>query len=135
MANQTYPSLVKLISQCGSDALNKFMIKSPKNATYITNRTFDKILQVLNIFTEEPLLKSLHESKYFTIFHDESTDISNHNEVGVYAMFSHNDVFKEHFIGIEHMDAGGLTAEKHYNTLLDFCRKKKIDLAKVQFVD
>ena len=59
MSNQTYESLVRLISNCGSDVLKKFMIKSPKNATYLSHRTFSNTLKVLNDFTEEPLLKSL----------------------------------------------------------------------------
>ena len=135
MSNQTYPSLIKLISKCGSDALKMFIIKSPKNATYTTQKTFTQILKVLNNFTEEPLLKSIEESKYLTLFHDETTDISNHSEVAVFAMFWHDGDFKEHYVGIIHMSEGGMTAEKHYIATLEFCKKKRLDLSKVQFVD
>ena len=134
MSNQTYESLVKLISKCGSDVLQKFMIKSPKNATYLSHRTFSNLLKVLNDFTEEPLLKSLKEADYVTLFHDETTDVSNHSEAAVFVMFSHEDVFKEHFLGIIHMTEG-LTALDHYTATLNLCKTKGLDLAKVQFVD
>ena len=80
MSNMSYPSLVKLISDCGSEFLKKFMIKSPKNASYLSLRTFDNLLHVLNSFTEEPLLLSLRKSKFVTIFHDETTDVSGCSE-------------------------------------------------------
>ena len=134
MANHTYPELVKLISKCGSDALKKFIIQSPKNATYLSSRTFKNILKVLNDFTEQPLLKSFQKSNYVSMFQDETTDISGHSESVVFAMFSHNGVYKEHYIGIVHMDEG-LTAEKFYISTLNLLKKKNLNLSKVQFVD
>ena len=134
MPNETYSSLVRLISDCGSQALQKFIIKSPKNATYLSRQTFQNILKVLNKFTEEPLLKSLNESNFVTLFHDETTDVSNHSEAAVFAMFSHADVHREHFLGIIHMTEG-LTAFDHYTATLNLCKSKGLDFAKVQFVD
>ena len=67
---------------------------------------FFPILKVLNKFTEEPLLKSLNESNFVTLFHDETTDVSNYSEAAVFAMFSHADVHREHFLGIIHMTEG-----------------------------
>ena len=134
MPNHTYPELVKLISKCGADALKKFIIKSPKNATYLSSRTFANILKVLNDYTEEPVIKSFQESSYVTLFQDETTDISNHSESVVFAMFSHNGVHKEHYMGIVHM-SDGLTAEKFYTSTLNLFQQKNIDISKVQFVD
>ena len=48
MPYETYSSLVRLISDCGSQALQKFIIKSPKNATYLSRQTFQNIFKVLN---------------------------------------------------------------------------------------
>ena len=79
MSNLTYSSLVQLISDCGSKALQKFILKSPKNATYLSSKTFNNILNVLNSFTEDTLLESLKAAEFVTIFHDETTDISNHS--------------------------------------------------------
>ena len=112
MSNETYSSLVKLISDCGSQVLKKFIIKSPKNATYLSRQTFQNILKVLNKYTEEPILKYLDQSNFVTLFHDETTDISNHSEAAVFAMFCHEDVHREHFLGIIHMTEG-LTAFDH----------------------
>ena len=88
----------------------------------------------MNKFTEEPLLKSLNESNFVTLFHDETTDVSNHSEATVFAMFSHADVHREHFLGIIHMTEG-LTAFDHYTATLNLCKSEGLDVAKVQFVD
>ena len=73
MANDTFSSLVNLIADCDSFELKQFIMKSPKNATYLSTFTFKKILKVLNDFTEEKLLKSLQSANYVTLFHDETT--------------------------------------------------------------
>ena len=91
-------------------------------------------MKVLNDFSEQPLLKSFQDSKYVTLFQDETTDISNHSESVVFAMFSHNGVHKEHYMGIVHMDEG-LTAEKFYISTLNLFKQKNLNLSKVQFVD
>ena len=134
MSNMSYTSLVELISDCGSDILKKFMIRSPKNASYLSLRTFDNLLQVLNKFTEEPLLQSLRKSRFVTLFHDETSDVSNHSEAAVFAMFLHEGEFKEHYLGIMNMSEGQ-TAEKHYLATLNMCNQKGLDLSKVQFSD
>ena len=134
LSNMTYTTLVQLISDCGSEVLKKFIIKAPKNASYLSLRTFDNIIKVLNDFTEKPLLQSIQKSRYVTVFHDETTDISNHSEAAVFVMFEHEGEFKEHYLGIMHMTEGQ-TAEKHYQATLGLCNKKGLDLEKVQFSD
>ena len=54
----------------------------------------------------------MDQSNFVTLFHDETTDISNHSEAAVFAMFCHEDVHREHFLGIIHMTEG-LTAFDH----------------------
>ena len=134
MSNLTYSSLVQLISDCGSKALQKFILKSPKNATYLSSKTFNNILNVLNSFTEDTLLESLKAAEFVTIFHDERTDISNHSEAALFAMFLHGGSHKEHYIGMMNMSSGQ-TAAKHYLAVLDLCNKKGLDMSKIQFSD
>ena len=134
MSNVTYTTLIKLITECGSETLKKFRIKSPRNATYLSMRTFDNIIKVLNKFTEEPLLKSLQAAKNVTLFHDETVDISNHQEAAVFAMYYHEGRHKEHFMGLMNMSAGQ-TAEKHYKATLQLCNQKGLKLENVAFAD
>ena len=68
------------------------------------------------------------------MFHDETTDVSNHSEAAVFAMFLHEGKFEEHYLGIINMSKGQ-TAEKHYLATLQLCNEKKLDMAKVQFSD
>ena len=42
--------------------------------------------EVLNKFTEEPLLKSLQAANNITLFHDETVDITNHSDAAVFDM-------------------------------------------------
>ena len=129
MSNATYTSLLQHIAECGSEALKQFIIKSPKNATYLSMKTFDKILVVLNTFTENPLLESLQKAAYFCVYHDETTDISNHSEAAVYVMFLHDEVYGEHYLGIINMaPLMGLTAENHYKATLKLFDEKGVNL-------
>ena len=73
---------------------------------------------MLNQYVETQLIESFKKAKYFTLFHDETTDVSNHSEAGVIAMFWHLGEFKEHYIGMIHMTEG-LTALKHYQATLN----------------
>ena len=65
VANIKYSSLLKLVADCGAEALKKFIIKRGKNATYMSVKTFDKMVHVLNEFIEKPLLVSLRKSRNF----------------------------------------------------------------------
>ena len=47
---------------------------------YTSSRTFQVIKKSLNDFTEEPLLESIKKARFVTLFHDETTDVSNHSE-------------------------------------------------------
>ena len=60
-------------------------------------------MNVLNDFIEEPLLKSLKKAKGFSLFHDETTDVSNHSEAAIFLMFLHKNEYREHFFGIINM--------------------------------
>ena len=134
MANDTFSSLVNLIADCDSFKLKQFIMKSPKNATYLSTFAFKKILKVLNDFTEEKLLKSLQSANYVTLFHDETTDVSNFSEAAVYVMFFHDGSHTEHFLGLKHMK-NGLTAFDHYVATAELCKEKGLNMAKIQFVD
>ena len=71
---------------------------------------------------------------YVTLFHDETTDVSNFSEAAVYIMFSHDGLHTEHFLGLKHMK-NGLTAFDHYVATAELCKEKGLNMAKIQFVD
>ena len=129
VANIKYSSLLKLVADCGAEALKKFIIKRGKNATYMSVKTFDKMVHVLNEFIEKPLLVSLRKSRNFCVYHDETTDIQNHSEAAIYVAFLHQNEYKEHFFGIINMaPLMSLTAEAFYMSTLQLFDQKKVDL-------
>ena len=129
MANIKYNSLLEHIADCGAEALKKFLLKRKKNASYLSVKTFEKILDVLNDFIERPLLDSLRKSRNFCVYHDDTTDISNHSEAAIYVAFFHENEYKEHYFGIINMaPLMGLTAEKHYIATLQHFNEKNVDL-------
>jgi hypothetical protein len=129
MSNRLYTSLLQHIADCGAETLKKFVLNSKKNASYFSVRTFDKILDVLNAFVENPLINSLKRAQNFCVYHDETTDIRNHSEAAVYVMFLHENEYKEHFFGIINMaPLMGLTAEKHYTATLKLFEENGVDL-------
>ena len=132
LSNITYPSLVQLLAECGPDVLRRFHLKAPKNANYMSVFTFKSLVVALNRFVEEPLICSLEKANSITIFHDETTDISNKSEACVYCLFFHKGIFKEHFIGLLNM-SHSQTAESFYEATKELCAVKKIDMSRIQF--
>ena len=98
LANDKFESLINLIAMAGSDQIKKYIQNSGKNATYRSDATFQNVLTVLNRYLENKVLEKVRTS-HFTLFHDETTDISNSSQANVYVMIPH----EEHYFGLINM--------------------------------
>ena len=106
-------------------------IKSGKNETYRSDASFHNVLTVLNRYLENKVLEKVKTS-HFTLFHDETTDISNSSQANVYVMIPH----EEHYLGLINMNKyAGRKASDFYESLLELFRKKGIELENCDFSD
>ena len=132
--NYSFGSLVELISNCGSDIVKNHLLTCARNATYTSKFMFNKYLEVLNKYIEDPILHSLQSTDFFTLYHDETTDVEKHSQVAVFIMFEHQGQIAEHFIGLVNMTSMcSLTAEMLFKGTEDLARSKSIALNKCAF--
>ena len=58
-----------------------------------------KYISIINHYIEEPLLASLCDNKY-SLYNDETQDITSVEQMAIYASFEHNGKISEHYIRI-----------------------------------
>ena len=101
--------------------------------TYTSSESFKEILEVMNEYVEMPILEAA-EGKFFTIFIDETTSVSNKSVANIFIMFAEEKGVKEHYLGTVNMNAGlGLTAKHFYRAAVDLCAKKGINIENCVF--
>ena len=99
----------------------------------MSSESFKEILEVMNEYVEMPILEAA-EGKFFTIFIDETTSVSNKSVANIFIMFAEEKGVKEHYLGTVNMNAGlGLTAKHFYRAAVDLCAKKGINIENCVF--
>ena len=91
--------LVDLIAKCGGKEVETHLLNIPKNTNYMSPLFIAKYISIVNHYTEEPLLASLHINKY-SLYNDETQDITSVEQMAIYASFEHNGKISEHYVGI-----------------------------------
>ena len=94
-----FKNLVELIAECGGREIKTHLLTAPKNAVYISPPYIAKYIDIMNNYLKEPLLASLQSGKY-TLYNDETQDITSIEQMAIYATFKHNGSFSEHYVGI-----------------------------------
>ena len=95
------------------------MEKAGKNATY-TSRV--AVVEFVDIWVEEVMLKRLRKASCYSIMADECTDITSVEELSIYCCWVEDGLPVEHFLEIIHLKKGD--AETICSALID-CLKQK----------
>ena len=94
-----FDSLVDLIGKCEGKEVETHLLTTPKNANYMSPLFIAKYISIINHYIEEPLLASLCDNKY-SLYNDETQDITSVEQMAIYASFEHNGKISEHYVGI-----------------------------------
>ena len=89
--------LVELIAKCGGKEVGT--LTAPKNANYMSPLFIAKYISIINHYIEELLLASLRTNKY-SLYNDETQDITSVEQMAIYTSFEHNGKISEHYVGI-----------------------------------
>ena len=88
-----------MIAECGGKEVETHLLTAPKNANYMSPLFIAKYISIINHYNEEPLLASLHANKY-SLYNDETQDITSVEQMAIYTSFEHNGKISEHYVGI-----------------------------------
>ena len=72
-----FKNLVQLVSECGGKEVQMHLLTCPKNATYHSPTYVAKYISVMNGYIKAPLLKSLINGQFYTLYNDKTQDIYN----------------------------------------------------------
>ena len=98
--SHNFKNLVDLVAECGGKELKTHLLTAPQNATYISPPFVAKFIEIIDNYIKAPLLASLKAGKYYTLYNDETQDISSVEQMVIYATFEHNNRISEHYVGI-----------------------------------
>ena len=114
----------KLVVSCGGDNLKLFMENARRNAVYTSHVAVVEFVEALGTWVEESILNHLHRASYYSIMADECTDISIVEELSLFCHWEENDIPKEHFLEIIHLQKAD-AASIYSATCITECLKEK----------
>ena len=76
-----FDKLVELVVSCGGETLQTFLDRAGGNAMYTSKMAVVEFVNALRTWVEESLLKWLHNTSFFSIMADESTDVTTIEEL------------------------------------------------------
>lgn len=94
-----FRELLKLRISCGDYNLEKHLKSTHSKATYISPVIQNDIIECCKNYITEEIVKEIHESKYYSILFDETTDISNISQMSLIIRYPYKGIIKECFMG------------------------------------
>jgi len=94
-----FRELLKLRISCGDSDLEKHLKSTHSKATYISPVIQNDIIECCKIYITEEIVKEIHESKYYSILFDETTDISHISQMSLIIRYPYKGIIKECFMG------------------------------------
>ena len=101
-----FKNLVQLVSRCGYKEIQMHLLNSPTNAKHLSPAYVGKYTSIINEQIKAPLLKSLIKGQFYTLYNDETQDISTTEQLAIYSSFEYNKNILEHYLGIIPISSG-----------------------------
>lgn len=134
-----FRALLKFRIDAG-DVMLKQHLESSSNATYISKRIQNEIIDLCKEEIQETIINNVKKAKYFAIIFDETTDISATEQLSLSLRYLKNNVIREDFILFcdaysairkedVHNDELKLTGVALAHIVIDLCMKFGLDLS------
>ena len=123
-----FRGLLAFRMDAGDNVLQEHFANCAKNATMISKRIQNEVIDVTGLYIQQSLKARLHRSKFFSILCDESCDISKHEQMSVCVRYVDLEdfVIREDFLGFK--DVTSTTGEALKNSLEEFLETLGISL-------
>ena len=92
-----FEKLVELVVLCGGADLKSFLDRTGNNAVYTSHIAVVELMEALGTWSEEFLLKHLHQVSCFSIMADKCTDVVTIEEMSVFCRWEEEGSSEEHF--------------------------------------
>lgn len=106
--------------EAGDDALKAHLGSSGENATYLSPNIQNQIIGSCNKIILGKLVRDVNESGCFSLVADETTDISNVEQLSVCVRYVKNNLINEHFL--QFIPIENTSAENISNNLITFLK-------------
>ncbi|KAL4091727.1 hypothetical protein QTP88_026374 [Uroleucon formosanum] len=131
-----FRELIKFRIDSGDNVLKNHLETTNKNATYLSPLIQNEIISICNKLNLEHLVANVNKSKSFTILADETTDVSNKEQITLcvrYVDLNANKIGEDflQFIEIQNMSGKGLS-DVILKSMTDFGLNIKYLLGKVE---
>ena len=107
--------------------MKRFLERAGKNATYKSKIAVVEFVEVVSLWAEECLLKSLHQASNFSIMADECTDVTTIEELSIFYRWVEDGQPVEHFLVIVPLNR----CQDNYSTLIEFMKHKNMHISKL----
>lgn len=123
-----FNDLLQFRIESGDENLREHLETSAKNATYISHRTQNELLECCSVTLREELVSGIKKSPCFSVIADETADIRGVEHLSVCVRYVNNDIICEDFLGffsLEQFDAAYIA-----DTILHSCNEIGLDMNK-----
>ena len=124
-----FEKLVDVVVRCGSQQLKQYLETAPRNAMYTSRVAVVKFIESLGTWVEESILKRLQKAAMYSLMVDEYTNIANVEELSVFCRWEEGGVPVECFLEIIPLKKAD--AETIYSTLIEFLKKKNLQVGRI----
>ncbi|CAG4944875.1 unnamed protein product [Colias eurytheme] len=116
-------------------------LKNSSNATYISKRIQNEIIELCKEDIQETIINNVKEAKYFAVIFDETTDISATEQLSLSLRYLKNNIIREDFVtfcdaysdirkeDVPRSDEPRLTGVALAHIVIDLCTKFGLDLS------
>lgn len=130
-----FRALLRFRIESGDKSLEKHVINSAKNATYLSPDIQNEILQTCSDIIAEQIVNRVNKAECFSILGDETMDVSGTEQLSLCVRYvdvledSGTPVLREDFIGF--VPIHDLTAENVTKVILQRCEELHLDMSKL----
>ena len=124
-----FPDLLEFLVENGDGVLGRHLNECPGNAQYTSKFSVNKLIEALDMWLDNKLIRSLKSSPYFSILSDECQDISSQEELSICCRWLVDGCPEEHFLTVLHVKA--TNAEAITNAITSFMNNKDLEYSRL----
>uniref|UniRef100_A0A2S2PUC6 Repressor of the inhibitor of the protein kinase n=1 Tax=Schizaphis graminum TaxID=13262 RepID=A0A2S2PUC6_SCHGA len=136
-----FRELLRFRVAAGDTKLENHLKNASANATYIGKNTQNELINACGEEVLQNLIEKVHQSRWFSIIFDETTDAAHREQMSISLRYVHNKTIREDFISfvdcyesIRSEDIEGeerrLSGKVLGHIVIDFCKKYTFELEK-----
>lgn len=119
-----FRNLLEFRSDAGDSVLHNHLMTAPKNASYVSHRTQNDLVNICADIVKDELIKDLNQASAWSILADETADISGTEQLSIGVRFLKENTVREEFLGFVPLE--NLGAESVAKSIVKFIKENKL---------